>query len=1172
MSLPTALDLQIRSALAGRDQSGGVDDFVGSDSAVRKGQHVIATAISNGFNPHKTAFLSVGGADGTELAHVLENTSATRGVLIEFDDALSNSARQKAQDLKRQNKDMRVLTGDAVQKVPIALAQVGAWKSEGQIGALVVTMHAVLHELQDRGAQTTDLEGFLQRFLWQRFPVLLIVREPCAPRDLPDTVYLSAACDVVLLSQFAERIRAQHKAFASLSKPVPMAKAVRLDSRLAAETIVKLFYLKSFLYESGERVTAYSRDELLTVFRRVFGTDVVRHEDLQSDSFERYWREHGLKLQDNHLRELAKPQLHVRLVVALPSSGGVPGSGSPSAESWTSMDVPVIAQLSDSRAEQWPGTSTVRASNRSVINSFNRLEVSPRFLDRTVHLESLQQSLLSEGISLVAIIGREGLGKSALASHVLAGLELRLTADEVPPFDAFVYLSANDGSLTFDAFVLDVGQALGTNFHRQLQGALANSHLSTLQVLTHLYECLIEAGRKVLVFLDQFDSVVKEHKILHKPLAQSLEFFAQRRTALKLLIASRVPFDIEPRCLPRVKYLEMATGLPEHDAITFLRTRDSDGIYGLRDAPLTLLSRAVSVAGGNPRALELLLALIYSHPGLSLSQIVDNRTLAAAATVDTLVARTLGSLDERFRAVVEALAVFREPVPIEALTHVLGVRIGTEDLTAVVSQLVRSGIVLYAKQTARYGLHSTDRDFIHRRLARSPEADALAVLETKAGEYWQSTQRPMDAHGTIKDLSPTLNAYQHFLNAHAYEAAASHFGAIDVQFLLPWGFSRKVLALRRPLNSHLTDPLLRIHHHFAVGLAYRDLGLCRRALKELTRALEIAESNSGSRLMLAEILATLSDAHRLLGDYEQAVESAHRACDLFSKFNHRAGEVRSLVLAGAALRRLGDFAGAIEHGERAIALTNAVPVPILKEQGDAFWQTGQAYRRAGALNTALKYFETGLNHARATGDRAGAGTALNNMAQTYVSAGVWSEALPRAEQALAVHRAVHNVHRAALCILTIGTAYLLKRDYAEAIVHLMRARRLLSKLGDFYAAGYCAIYLVRAFAATSNLRAATEYAEAAVGTFIRPHSNSQRLAVALLEVVREAATTNIPALARAVTACATAYVEEGINFSDALDMATEGLKLTKDEALVKVLELARDRAQSAVDSVGTNVV
>lgn len=181
---------------------------------------------------------------------------------------------------------------------------------------MVVTMFAILHELPDRGSFSEDLVKFLSPFILRDFPVLVIAREPCMPSELQKQkfVYLSADCSPLLLEQLASRIQNAHPLFFIGSKPKALAEAVRMSPRLAVETIVKLFYLKSFDYELKERITSFSDQEFLTAFRRVFATNNIRHKNLQSDSFDRYWTRLGLRLTDEEIRELPKPQLHIQII------------------------------------------------------------------------------------------------------------------------------------------------------------------------------------------------------------------------------------------------------------------------------------------------------------------------------------------------------------------------------------------------------------------------------------------------------------------------------------------------------------------------------------------------------------------------------------------------------------------------------------------------------------------------------------------------------------------------------------------------------------------------------------------------------------------------------------------------------------------------------------------
>lgn len=326
-----SLDDRIKAALDDRLKGAGVLDFEDSSSAVRKASEVLETVARTGWKSllGQTAFISIGGADGAELAHLLQNTDAKHGLLFEFDDDLSARAHERATQLAVTGKTMRVFTGDVNQKLDAALEVIHNWAEAGLVRSLVVSMHAVLHELPNRGSQTDDLEALLSRFLWRNLPVLAIAREPCMPPGLPERVYLKADCRPDTLAELARRIRSAHPlSFGQQAAPEPMATHVRMSSLLAVETIWKLFYLDSLRYELEERVTSFARDDLLKAFNNVFGTAQVESSALQSGSFNRFWSHLGIHLQSEDRRELPKPEIHARIVAhwTPPSDAGADGT------------------------------------------------------------------------------------------------------------------------------------------------------------------------------------------------------------------------------------------------------------------------------------------------------------------------------------------------------------------------------------------------------------------------------------------------------------------------------------------------------------------------------------------------------------------------------------------------------------------------------------------------------------------------------------------------------------------------------------------------------------------------------------------------------------------------------------------------------------------------------
>jgi hypothetical protein len=314
LEMSTSLDAMILTALGGQSEGAGVLDFSSAQSAINKAEQVLEVVRREGIDPSNVVFVSIGGADGTELEHILQTTNVRRGVLLEYEDRLAEIAREKAIKLREAGKEMLVLIGDAAQKLEPAILAVKRWAAEGEVEWVVVTMHAVLHELPNRGGAAKDLESFLQKFIWQDLSVLAIAREPCMPDDLPPVVYLSANCRPDLLAKLASHIRSKHHQFVAEQEPAPMANSVRMGSRLAVETLVKLFYIESLTYEIEERVTAFTKQELVNAFCNVFGNENVRTEGFQTASVDRFWKALGILLRDPQQRELPRPELHVRVI------------------------------------------------------------------------------------------------------------------------------------------------------------------------------------------------------------------------------------------------------------------------------------------------------------------------------------------------------------------------------------------------------------------------------------------------------------------------------------------------------------------------------------------------------------------------------------------------------------------------------------------------------------------------------------------------------------------------------------------------------------------------------------------------------------------------------------------------------------------------------------------
>ncbi len=99
---------------------------------------------------------------------------------------------------------------------------------------------------------------------------------------------------------------------------------------------------------------------------------------------------------------------------------------------------------------------------------------------------------------------------------------------------------------------------------------------------------------------------------------------------------------------------------------------DADGKVGLRDAPEALLTQARERTRGYPRALEHLFGILSADRDTSLQEILDNtKQLLPEQVVAVLVGEAFSRLDLTAQRVMQALAIYRYPVPAAAVDYLL---------------------------------------------------------------------------------------------------------------------------------------------------------------------------------------------------------------------------------------------------------------------------------------------------------------------------------------------------------------------------------------------------------------------------------------------------------------------------------------------------------------------
>jgi hypothetical protein len=93
------------------------------------------------------------------------------------------------------------------------------------------------------------------------------------------------------------------------------------------------------------------------------------------------------------------------------------------------------------------------------------LDVTHTFKDRLREMGVLCDHLVDASVRLVSVVGRGGMGKTALVSRVLGELERGVLsvpgAERELPIDGILYLSARSTGLSLERIYADVGRMLG---------------------------------------------------------------------------------------------------------------------------------------------------------------------------------------------------------------------------------------------------------------------------------------------------------------------------------------------------------------------------------------------------------------------------------------------------------------------------------------------------------------------------------------------------------------------------------------------------------------------------------------------------------------------------------------------------------------------------------------
>ncbi len=299
------------------------------------------------------------------------------------------------------------------------------------------------------------------------------------------------------------------------------------------------------------------------------------------------------------------------------------------------------------------------------------------FQDRHVETRLIGDFLKDDARRLMTVVGRGGVGKTAMVCRLLKALEGgRLPDDGGPlPVDGIVYLSATGTRrVTMPNLYADLAKLLPSDTADKLDALYKNPQLSTEAKMQALLAAFPH-GRTILL-LDNFEDVIDQTTldIRDAELEEGLKGLLRLpQHAVKVILTTRVA----PRSLALVQparhtRIDVDEGLPSPYAENILREMDLDGKVGLRSAPRTLLDEARQRTRGYPRALEALFALLSADRDTGLQDVLkETARLLPENVVEVLVGEAFSRLEPAAQRVMQALAIYARPVTPTALDYLL---------------------------------------------------------------------------------------------------------------------------------------------------------------------------------------------------------------------------------------------------------------------------------------------------------------------------------------------------------------------------------------------------------------------------------------------------------------------------------------------------------------------
>ena len=691
--------------------------------------------------------------------------------------------------------------------------------------------------------------------------------------------------------------------------------------------------------------------------------------------------------------------------------------------------------------ERRPERTNISVPTYKIIN--NPPTIAPSyFQDRINETNWVLKFLKSDSIKFITIIGRGGVGKTAMVCRLLKSLEKEILPDNSEGIDISGIIYMNEiGSrqISFPNLFTDLSLLVEENKRQRLIQLLENAQSTLILKLNTLLNFL--PSKPIIILLDNFEDKIDSEilSIKDRELRDALiHLLKTTNHQIKFIITTRVlqkDFNfIEPG---RQQTIELNEGLDSPYAENVLRELDMDGHLGLKNASPDILKKIREMTRGFPKALEAFYAILSADRSTSIQDLL-NTTIPAEALTETLVGEAYNRLSESDQKIMQGLAIYGFPILPSGVDYLLRYYIPNIDSSSSLKRLLNMHFV--RMDGREFYLHPIDRKYALSRIPNNNSKKLFAI----AAEYMHQIGLPRSEWKILNDITPQIREFH--LLIESGDSYNAQYNLLDLrEFLDRKGGFNLLLEMAEKLEQIALD-----YTTTKIALELQAQSYWRKG--ELDQA-------ASHQKKLYEFLDKETDEYekwRIKGNLliiENDLKTPQQNLESFLFLLDELKKKYPLVKQNLAIihhnisqnyKRLEYYDKAIEHAKEALEISeNYEELDSIEAQNHNYGNAIEIINR----NEAIFYYKKALEMAQKSGNPLWKANHLSALAGCYFDNGRIDDAIKMINEAIEIRREIADLGGEANDCRLHGRFLLYQGKVAEAKILCNKALEQAKDLG-----------------------------------------------------------------------------------------------------------------------------